>query len=296
MPILRLLVIILVIVNLVLLSLGLGWLGRNSGGEGDRLSRQIAADKVRLVRDQAPAPAPVPAPETPTAAAAAPATATVTPAPAPAAAPANVAAVAAAAEAAAKAAAAAQAAKIPSAAVAPVATAPAVAAAKVPAPPAPAAKAPAPPLCKLVPTVPLPLAEKAQAILKGLRDVKTETKDIPAARASFWVNIPPHKNRAAADARVEDLKAKGVQDFFIVQEEGPNRYAISLGLYRSETIANDYLNRLKKKGVTQAVIKARGGEAKRDLMLRGPANAVEGAIAKLAAELGELRTGPCEAP
>jgi len=295
MPLLRVLVIILVIVNLVLLSLGLGWLSRNSGGEGDRLSRQIAADKVRLVRDQASASAPAPAPETPPAVAAAPVPATTAPAPAapaaapaaPAAPPANVAAVAAAAEAAAKAA----------AAVAPAATAPVVQAAKAPAPaPAPVAKAPAPPVCKLVPTVPLPLAAKAQAILKGLREVKTETKNIPATRASFWVNIPPHKNRAAADARVEDLKEKGVQDFFIVQEEGPNRYAISLGLYRSEAIANDYLARLKKKGVTQAVIKTRGGEAKRDLMLRGPANAVEGAIAKLSAELGELRTSPCEAP
>lgn len=290
MPLLRVLVIILVIVNLVLLSLGLGWLERNPGGEGDRLSRQIAADKVRLVRDQAPAPAP----EAPPAETAAPAPATAAPAPsapaapvALAAPPANAASVAAAAEAAAKAAAAAQAAKAPVAPVAPAAP---------PAAPAPVAKAPAPPVCKLVPTVPLPLADKAQAILKGLKEVRTETKNIPASRASFWVNIPPHKNRAAADARVEDLKAKGVRDFFIVQEEGPNRYAISLGLYRSETIANDYLARLKKKGVTQAVIKARGGEAKRDLMLHGPANAVEDAIAKLAAELGELRTGPCEAP
>lgn len=144
--------------------------------------------------------------------------------------------------------------------------------------------------------MPLALADKAAVIVKALGAVKMEALEIPASRASFWVHIPPQKNRQAADARVDELKAKGIQDLFIVQEEGPNHYAISLGLYRSETMANDYMARLKKKGVTQAIITARGGEAKRDLILRGPADAVDGAIAKLSADLGELRTASCPAP
>jgi hypothetical protein len=292
MPILRVLVIIFLIVNLVLLSIGLGWLERAGGGEGDRLARQIAADKIRVVPDQPPAAAP--------ATAVAPTTA-----PATASAPADVAKVAAAAEAAAKAAseklAAASAAKILApapAAPAPVAKAPVAAPRPAPAPvaPAPVAKLPQAQACKLVPTMPLPLADKAAAIVKALGTVKMEATETPAVRASFWVHIPPQKNRQAAEARVEELKAKGVQEFFIVQEEGPNHYAVSLGLYRSETTANDYLARLKKKGVTQAVITARGGEAKRDLTLRGPADAVDGAIAKLSADLGELRTANCPAP
>jgi len=284
MPILRVLVIIFLIVNLVLLSLGLGYLGRGGGGEGDRLARQVAADKIRVVSDQPPAAAhvtaPIPAPA---------------PAPAPVAAPADVATVTAAAETAARAASEKPA---PAPAVKAPLTAAAPASPPVPASvsPPPVAKATRPQSCKLVPTMPLPLAEKAAAIVKALGAVKMEAMEIPAARASFWLHIPPQKNRQAADARVEDLKAKGVQDFFIVQEEGPNHYAVSLGLYRSETMANEYMARLKKMGVTQAIITARGGEAKRDLILRGPADAVDGAIAKLSADLGELRTANCPAP
>ncbi len=269
MPMLRLLFVILVIVNLVLFSLGQGFLGYGQEGEGDRLSKQLAPEKLRLVRDEKPAPAAV----------AAPATAPDS-TPAPAVAP-------------------------PAAAAPPVAAAPAAPAA-APAKPAPEAvakvepkveakpKTPPAPVCRTVPTLTADQAAKALGLLKNVAGVKSVVRELaPTNPSAYWVHLPPEVDRLAAETKVLDLKEKGVQDFFIVQEEGPNRYAISLGLYRQEKGANEYLARLKKLGVAQARITPRGGDARRDLTLNGPADAVDAALAKLNTNLGELRVNAC---
>lgn len=268
MPILRLLFVILVIVNLVLFSLGQGFLGYGQEGEGERLSKQLAPEKLRLVRDDKAAPA------------TAPAATSATPEPAPAAPPAAAA---------------------PQPA-APAASTPAKPAVEPkPAVPAAVAKAeekpkPKPPVqvCRTVPTLTADQAAKALGLLKGIGSLKSAVKELaPTNPSAYWVHIPPQADRATAETRVAELKEKGVQDFFIVQEEGPTRYAISLGLYRQEKGANDYLARLKKQGVTQARITPRGGESRRDLTLNGPSDAVDTALAKLNASLGELRVTGC---
>lgn len=284
---LRVLVIVLVIVNMVLLSIGMGWIGRGNGGESERMTRQIAADKVRILSDRALASASVASASASAAAQASATEASV------AASGMSVASAGAAASVPPAPAASVAAASVPAPAKpAPVAAAPAPAPAVKPAPP-PQPK-PQPQVCKHVPALPMNLADKAAAILKGHASVQVETKDTPASVPSYWVHVPPQKNRPAADARAEELRAKGVQDLFIVKEEGPNRFAISLGLYRSEKAANDYLEQLKKKGLTQVAIAVRGGEAKRDFSLKGPQDAVEAAIGKVGAGLGgELRTTAC---
>ena len=270
MPILRLLFVILVIVNLVLFSLGQGFLGYGQEGEGDRLAKQLAPDKLRLVRDEKPAvaaapatpPAPAVAPAAPAAPAAPPTAVAAAPAPAPA---------------------------KPAAETKPVAPAPVAKTEEKPKPKAPPAQ-----VCRTVPTLTADQAAKALGLLKGAAGVKSAVKELASTNPSaYWVHVPPLADRAAAEARVLELKEKGVQDFFIVQEEGPTRYAISLGLYRQEKGANEYLARLKKMGVAQARITPRGGEARRDLTLNGPSDAVDAALAKLNASLGELRVTNC---
>ena len=298
MPILRLLFVILVIVNLVLFSLGQGFLGHGQEGEGDRLSKQLAPDKLRLVRDGADGKADPKAGVV--AAAAAAAVAAATPAPAAPVAPTPVAPVASAVPA--TPAAAPPAAQTVAATPAPVASAPAPAKPPVEKPVAekPAvAKAedkpkPPPQVCRTVPTLTADQAAKAVGLLKGTAGLKSVVKEFPPTNpTAYWVHIPPQADRAAAEARVAELKDKGVQDFFIVQEEGPSRYAVSLGLYRQEKGANEYMARLKKQGVTQARITPRGGNPRRDVILSGPADTVDTALARLNASLGELRVTGC---
>jgi hypothetical protein len=70
--------------------------------------------------------------------------------------------------------------------------------------------------------------------------------------AGWWVFIPPQGNRAAALKKTEELKALGVDDFFVVQDEGRFRWAVSLGVFSSEVAAQSRLGSLRERGVKTA--------------------------------------------
>lgn len=75
--------------------------------------------------------------------------------------------------------------------------------------------------------------------------------------AGFWVFIPPQPNRPAALKKAAELQGLGVEDYFIVQEEGANRWAISLGVFRTEESAQARLAALRQQGVRSAQVGAR---------------------------------------
>jgi len=58
-------------------------------------------------------------------------------------------------------------------------------------------------------------------------------------------------------ALAAELKALGIEDYFIVQEEGPNRWALSLGVFRAEDAAQARLATLRSQGVRTARVGAR---------------------------------------
>jgi len=70
--------------------------------------------------------------------------------------------------------------------------------------------------------------------------------------ASYWVFIPPLRNRPAANQKAAELKKLGVDDFFIVQEDAKFRFAISLGVFKTAEAAQARLAELKAKGVRTA--------------------------------------------
>jgi cell division septation protein DedD len=69
--------------------------------------------------------------------------------------------------------------------------------------------------------------------------------------ANYWVFLPPAPSKAAADKRVDELKAQGIKDAFVV-DSGPQRLAISLGAFRSEDAARAWLATLQGQGVKTA--------------------------------------------
>ncbi|MBR0567834.1 SPOR domain-containing protein [Azoarcus sp. L1K30] len=75
--------------------------------------------------------------------------------------------------------------------------------------------------------------------------------------SSWWVRIPPLGSRDAAERRVKELRAQGVSDLFIVQDAGPNQFAISLGLFKTEASSNQHLAQMRAKGVRGASIAIR---------------------------------------
>lgn len=247
---LRVAVIILIFANLLALALWKGWLGgAASYGEPERLSNQLNPERLRLMTEARP-PAPPPV---------------VRPAPA----------------------------------TEPEAAPKAVdekvenkdedkAAEKVveKAAEKPAAEAVAPQACVVFAGLSVDQARELTArIAKAGTGFKlSETRS--DAPSSWWVNIPAQGSREGADKKAAELRRLGVDDLFIMQDPGPNQFAVSLGLYKSEAAATRLLEALKEKGVRSAQITARGAGVTR-IEVRGPGDS----LATLASDLSERLRG-----
>lgn len=103
--------------------------------------------------------------------------------------------------------------------------------------------------------------------------------------AGWWVFMPPQGNRAGAQKKAAELKALGIDDYFVVQDEGPTRWALSLGVFRTEDAAKARLEVLKGRGVRSAQIGAR------DTPVQKVWFQVRGANAAQQGMLRELTTG-----
>ncbi|MGH9577492.1 MAG: SPOR domain-containing protein, partial [Terriglobales bacterium] len=66
------------------------------------------------------------------------------------------------------------------------------------------------------------------------------------------VFVPPQGNRAAALKKTAELKTLGIDDYFILQDEGRMRWAVSLGVFSSEEAARNRLEALRASGVRSA--------------------------------------------
>jgi len=112
-----------------------------------------------------------------------------------------------------------------------------------------------------------PKAEQALAPLAlGARLSQRRSEET----AGWWVYIPPQGNRPAAIKKTAELKALGIDDYFVLQDEGKMRWAVSLGVFSSEEAAKSRLEALKAKGVRSALMGERETQvAKIWFQLRG---------------------------
>jgi hypothetical protein len=103
--------------------------------------------------------------------------------------------------------------------------------------------------------------------------------------ASYWVFMPPLRNRQSANNKAAELRKLGVEDFFIVQEDPKFRFAISLGVFKTEEAAKVRLEELKKTGVRTARVGPRETSVQKIYF------AVKEVPDALVAKLNELRQG-----
>lgn len=75
--------------------------------------------------------------------------------------------------------------------------------------------------------------------------------------AGWWVYMPPQGSREAAQKKTAELKARGVGEYFVVQEPGRWRWAISLGVFSTEEAAKSRLEALRARDVRTAQMGAR---------------------------------------
>ncbi len=107
---------------------------------------------------------------------------------------------------------------------------------------------------------------------KGLAQVQAELAALVLAEnliqttvehaSGYWVYIPPLKKKAEVQSKIEQLKKMGVDDYFVVLENGAWFNAISLGVFRTEKSAQRYLESLKLKGVRTAQVGERKSKLK----------------------------------
>ncbi len=80
--------------------------------------------------------------------------------------------------------------------------------------------------------------------------------------SGFWVYMSPLKNQAAVQRKIGQLQALGINDYFVVQEDGDWQRAISLGVFRTEQAAENHLASLRKQGVRTAKVGERKSKLK----------------------------------
>jgi hypothetical protein len=140
---------------------------------------------------------------------------------------------------------------------------------------------PAAEVCREVGELPLDEAEKLKAAISASAAAVAVTLRPQAEVQSYWLRIPPLRDRAEAEKKAAEIKKLGVSDFYVVQDEGPNLNAISLGLFRNEQAAAELRNRLAKKGVRTMEIQSRGKVEKATLELRGSEDLLNKPVAEL---------------
>jgi hypothetical protein len=79
--------------------------------------------------------------------------------------------------------------------------------------------------------------------------------------SSHMVMIPPLGSKEAADKKAAELKAQGVSNYFIMNDSSPMKWAISLGVFKSEAAAQTLMAALKKQGVVGAKVAGRSSAA-----------------------------------
>lgn len=124
----------------------------------------------------------------------------------------------------------------------------------------------------------------------GLRDRVSQRENTER----YWVYIPPLKTPAEVDKKTGELKARGIGDFTVVQNDEQWRYAIALGEFNSDAAANAYLGQLRQKGVRSAVAGQRTGRSV-TFVIRDPGDALAARLAALKNDFpnAQLRVTAC---
>jgi hypothetical protein len=128
-----------------------------------------------------------------------------------------------------------------------------------------------PEICLQVGDLPLTEIVRMENLVSGkFSAFKTERIMNPGS-GHYWVFIPPLPSKQDAERKAGELKALRVPEFFIVQDAGPYRYAISLGIFSGKDAAAERLSELREKGVRSAKVGARDLKpASGALAMQGP--------------------------
>ncbi|WP_306391801.1 SPOR domain-containing protein [Telluria beijingensis] len=81
--------------------------------------------------------------------------------------------------------------------------------------------------------------------------------------SSRLVYLPPSGGREGAQRRAAELKERGVENFYIMQGDSPLRWAISLGVFKTDSAARKLVAQLQRQGVRGVQVLPRGPQVQR---------------------------------
>lgn len=88
--------------------------------------------------------------------------------------------------------------------------------------------------------------------------------DVPFQEVtSRLVYLPPNGGREGAQRRAAELKERGVENFYIMQGDSPLRWAISLGVFKTDSAAQKLVAQLQRQGVRGVQVLPRGPQVMR---------------------------------
>ena len=112
----------------------------------------------------------------------------------------------------------------------------------------------------------------------------------------YWVYLPPQKNSAEVEKKVAQIKGLGLEEYFVVQEAGKWRNAISLGVFKTKDAAHKFRESVKAKGLESAKAGARASKHMFTVfVLKDPDTGVTAKMAALQKDFpdSELKTAAC---
>lgn len=153
-----------------------------------------------------------------------------------------------------------------------------------------------PPACKRIEGL---AGVDADALKKLLADdIRWEVRSFPQPGAmAHWVVIPELPTRALADKKRAELRQLGVNEGQVVENSSLGPFAVSLGIFRSEQLAQDYLQTVSRKGVRSAKLAKHELPSDRFAVeLRAPAGELSRRLGDLLAPLAQASVTDCAAP
>ena len=89
----------------------------------------------------------------------------------------------------------------------------------------------------------------ASKVLAGMKFGDKLTQRTVEYDKGYWVYVPPLRNKAAINKKIEEIRAAGIEEYFVVPGSGKWHNAISLGVFKTEEAAKHFQSSLKKKGL-----------------------------------------------
>lgn len=99
--------------------------------------------------------------------------------------------------------------------------------------------------------------EKLKPLVLATRLTRTELAEV----ATNMVYLPSLGSKDAAEKKAAQLRKLGVTEFYVVQDQTPLRWGISLGVFKTPEAAKAHLANLAKKGLKEAKLAPRAVSA-----------------------------------